>query len=694
MAEVDDPIDGDMEYQSSTFKSDDIPVIGSEDNFYKVDIQPIETAGVKKKYSKGPKRPQQKKELYTKLDEILFAALRQEFEVSPGCTIDRLDMVKFLTSAVHQHLSDCPDLDQLLNLRDTVLTGRVKKVFPEVEYRRKQIKQDHYRKAWLYVNIRRKPSRITHHGEVKIVTVSSTRTWTPPVAPGSAPVSHASSSPSSPASEDQLPSPHAYTNTTLEHCSSNADSAGSVQCHESEQCSGSDAVPSISPQFSIGCGASERAGVVFDNSTLQKWVLSNYVQDNIAYVPVQDVVKAFKRDFGVDISYKECHQMILSAYTSPKNRLIPKKNVRVSSIGQQYVYRGIAAVDKPACTSVESQGVDESECAQSNYQSGDSQGESEENWKQRISEITAERDQALNERNQALAALMELEKDHAEALGTIERLKRESSCSRCVENSPKTFKEVNNSMDRETSANHREVSSFGNLFRRFGDAKRDLLSHNDKNSDRLQDKCDFSFLKEVVTQAKDERDNLLRRLEVVKTERNSYLERLHSFEKENQRLKDAVGVRDLDQSRNRWLDDISMHFQTNCHGENDTKEAIGSVLAHLKSKRKQVAPSRLNKSPKFDHANVNEQNRFEDQKTLSGDCQSPSGAADSGIPSPENTGVSNGDLVSEKESGLLNSDIDKTSRNTSSEETGSKQDLLVFTSGSGMIGFTRHPLED
>ena len=84
--------------------------------------------------SKGPKRPQQKKELYTKLDEILFAALRQEFEVSPGCTIDRLDMVKFLTSVVHQHLSDCPDLDQLLNLRDTVMTGRVKKVFPEVDY--------------------------------------------------------------------------------------------------------------------------------------------------------------------------------------------------------------------------------------------------------------------------------------------------------------------------------------------------------------------------------------------------------------------------------------------------------------------------------------------------------------------------------------------------------------------------------
>ena len=231
-----------------------------------------------------------------------------------------------------------------------------------------------------------------------------------------------------------------------------------------------------------------------------------------------------------------------------------------------------------------SQDAEESECAQSNYQSEDSQGESEENWKQRIREITAERDQALKERNQALAALMELEKDHTEALGTIERLKRESSCERCVENSLKSCKEVNNSMSREANVAHRE-SSFGSLLRRFGDAKRDLLSHNNKNTDRLQDPCDFSFLKEVVAQAKDERDNLLRRLEVVKTERNSYLERLHSFEKENQRLRDAVSVRDLDQSRNRLLDDISMHFQANCHSENGTKEALSSVLAHLKSKR-------------------------------------------------------------------------------------------------------------
>lgn len=113
--------------------------------------------------------------------------------------------------------------------------------------------------------------------------------------------------------------------------------------------------------------------------------------------------------------------------------------------------------------------------------------------------------------------------------------------------------------------------------------------------------------------------------------------------------------------------------------------------------RKQVAPSRLNKSPKLDHASTNERSSFEDQRTDSGDCPSPAGAVDSRIPSPENTGVSNGEILSDKER-LFNGDIDKLSsnikNNVGGEEPGSKQDLLVFTSGSGMIGFTRHPLED
>ena len=80
-------------------------------------------------------------------------------------------------------------------------------------------------------------------------------------------------------------------------------------------------------------------------------VVSNYVQDSLCYVPVQDVVKAFKKDFNMDITYKECHQLVLSAYASPRNRLIPKKSVRVSSVGQQYVYRGISPINKDSGSS-------------------------------------------------------------------------------------------------------------------------------------------------------------------------------------------------------------------------------------------------------------------------------------------------------------------------------------------------------
>ena len=101
--------------------------------------------------SKGISPAQQvKKELYAKLDEILVTAMKSEFEVCIGGTVDRLDMVHFLKEVVKQHTKSFPDLEKILALRDTVLTARVKRAFPEVEYKRKQIRQDHFRKAYLF----------------------------------------------------------------------------------------------------------------------------------------------------------------------------------------------------------------------------------------------------------------------------------------------------------------------------------------------------------------------------------------------------------------------------------------------------------------------------------------------------------------------------------------------------------------
>ena len=92
---------------------------------------------------------QEKKDLYTKLDDILLAGLHGNFEFCPGHAIDRQEMVEFLTSVVRRHLQDFPELQQILDLRDTVLTSRVKRAFPGVEYKRKHLgKEDRGKKVY------------------------------------------------------------------------------------------------------------------------------------------------------------------------------------------------------------------------------------------------------------------------------------------------------------------------------------------------------------------------------------------------------------------------------------------------------------------------------------------------------------------------------------------------------------------
>lgn len=66
----------------------------------------------------------------------------------PGASVDRVEMVEFLSSVVKKNIAAFPDLEKIMCLRDTVLTARVKRAFPEVEYKRKQIRQDHFRKAY------------------------------------------------------------------------------------------------------------------------------------------------------------------------------------------------------------------------------------------------------------------------------------------------------------------------------------------------------------------------------------------------------------------------------------------------------------------------------------------------------------------------------------------------------------------
>ena len=122
--------------------------------------------------------------------------------------------------------------------------------------------------------------------------------------------------------------------------------------------------------------------------------------------------------------------------------------------------------------------------------------------------------------------------------------------------------------------------------------------------------------------------------------------------------------------------------------------------------RKQISPSRLTKSPKYENSNLNEVHK--EPNSLEHQTASQEVHAHSPIPthsevsSPGNLTAFNGERFIDKE-GLCNIVSSKISNNSVSnnstvvshgEEQESNDDFLVFTSGSEMIGFTRHPLED
>ena len=186
------------------------------------------------------------------------------------------------------------------------------------------------------------------------------------------------------------------------------------------------------------------------------------------------------------------------------------------------------------------------------------------------------------ERNQALAALMELETKHDEAKQTIEKLRKEILCKSAAEKSSEALNEtrMKEGFCLRSPAHRFSVTQCDGNCDNFSS-----VVGKDSDTDLNNKHCDWLLLREVVTQAKEERDCLLKRLEIVKSERNSYLDRLHSLEKENQQLKDDVGVRNSELPQSRLLDDISRHFQTRCQGENSAKGALSSALSHLKSKR-------------------------------------------------------------------------------------------------------------
>ena len=169
-----------------------------------------------------------------------------------------------------------------------------------------------------------------------------------------------------------------------------------------------------------------------------------------------------------------------------------------------------------------------------------------------MEEAREERDLALLERNQALAALMELEKEHAQALRTVEKLKADSLRRNASESAR------NETPSQDLRSDDEEGSSLDKLLRKFGGVERAnvFAGKHQSEQDYVKERKD-AIWRDIVVQTQEELDALLKRLEVVKKERNSYLERLHSLEKDNQELRDAVTAPRSEATHRRLFADIA-----------------------------------------------------------------------------------------------------------------------------------------
>lgn len=165
-----------------------------------------------------------------------------------------------------------------------------------------------------------------------------------------------------------------------------------------------------------------------------------------------------------------------------------------------------------------------------------------------IEELKLERDQAVLERNQALTALMELEKKYADSVERIDQLKKLCSETRRIASNLDSSLELNRSisswLNRPLEGNPEIVGESGSsssLCDLHGDSSvQKCVKCLEKDGvittyENIREERD-QIWRDIVKQAHQERDEAVRRLETVRRERDHYLERMGKLEKANKLL--------------------------------------------------------------------------------------------------------------------------------------------------------------
>jgi hypothetical protein len=82
----------------------------------------------------------------TTLDTVLISALQENFEIKHGYHVDRNEILEFLRSVIKDH----PELNFVLQHRDTKLSSRIYKAFPKVTTKRVAVPNIRGKKTYLF----------------------------------------------------------------------------------------------------------------------------------------------------------------------------------------------------------------------------------------------------------------------------------------------------------------------------------------------------------------------------------------------------------------------------------------------------------------------------------------------------------------------------------------------------------------
>jgi hypothetical protein len=92
-------------------------------------------------------KPCEPEHIDSTLDTVLISALREHFEIKSGHHVDRNEILEFLRSVIKDH----PELNFVLQHRDTKLSSRIYKAFPKVTTKRVAVPNIRGKKTYLLI---------------------------------------------------------------------------------------------------------------------------------------------------------------------------------------------------------------------------------------------------------------------------------------------------------------------------------------------------------------------------------------------------------------------------------------------------------------------------------------------------------------------------------------------------------------